>query len=151
MTDFSFLADDRLVDSLITEIAGLLRRLIEQDEAGSIDLLGLPLSPSCLAALSECLGQGEIAVQLDAAGRSTIRETGFPGVWWTTHADKAGRIVAMLIEVAFVPDIVRVPRDDVTRGFQRLPNVTRADGRRFPATTVRSRPGAGTRPGSRLQ
>jgi hydrogenase-1 operon protein HyaF len=126
MTDFTFLADDGLVDALIMEIAGLLRRLIEDDEAGSIDLLGLPLSPSCLAALNDCLGQGEVEVQLDAAGRSTIRETGFPGVWWTTHADAAGRVIAMLIEVAFVPAIVRAPLDDVTRGYQRLPKVTNA-------------------------
>jgi hydrogenase-1 operon protein HyaF len=126
MTDFTFLADDGLVDALIMEIAGLLRRLIEDGEAGTIDLLGLPLSPSCLAALNDCLGQGEIEVQLDAAGRSTIRETGFPGVWWTTHADEAGRVVAMLIEVAYVPAIVQAPLDDVTRGYERLPNVTNA-------------------------
>ena len=94
MTDFNFLADDGLVDALIVEIAGLLRRLIEDGEEGSIDLLGLPLSPSCLAALERRLGQGEIEVQLDAAGRSKIRETGFPGVWWTTHADEAGRVIA---------------------------------------------------------
>ena len=111
MTDFASLADDGLVDALLMEVAGLLHRLIEHGEAGTIDLRGLPLSPSCIANLEQRLGQGEITVQLDAAGRSEIRETGFPGVWWTRHADEAGRVIAMLIEVAVVPDIAaRRPR-----------------------------------------
>ncbi len=124
MTDFSFLADDGVADALIMEVGGLLRRLIEEGEPGSIDLLGLPLSPSCLSALDQCLGQGEVTVALGIAGRSTIRETGFPGVWWTTHADEAGRIVAMLIEVAIVPDIVRAEIGDIARGYRRLPGAT---------------------------
>ena len=94
MTDFSFLADDSLVDALLMEVAGLLRGLIDRDEGGSIDLRGLPLSPSCIETLDRCLGQGEISVVLDAAGRSEIRETSLPGVWWTKHADGAGRVVA---------------------------------------------------------
>jgi hydrogenase-1 operon protein HyaF len=139
MTDFRFLADDGLVDGLVDallmEVAGLLRQLIEHGEAGSIDLLGLPLSPSCVAALEKRLGQGEITVLLDAAGRSEIRETGFPGVWWTRHADETGRVIAMLIEVAFVPDILRADIDDVTHGCQRLPGCTSAasHARRTPA------------------
>jgi hydrogenase-1 operon protein HyaF len=111
MTDFTYLPDEGLVDALIMEIADLLRRLIEHGEAGSTDPLRLPLSPSRL---------------LDAAGRSTIRETSFPGVWWTTHADDTGRVIAMLIEVAFVPHIVRADIDDVARGCQRLPGATNA-------------------------
>ena len=125
MTDFTYLPDEGLVDALIMEIADLLRRLIEHGEAGSTDPLRLPLSPSRLT-LDHCLGQGEIAVLLDAAGRSTIRETSFPGVWWTTHADDTGRVIAMLIEVAFVPHIVRADIDDVARGCQRLPGATNA-------------------------
>jgi len=120
MTDFCAFADDGLVDALIMEIAGLLQRLITRGEVGSVDLLGLPLSQSCIAALDECLGRGEITVALDAAGRSDIRETGFPGVWWTRHEDEAGRLVAILIEVCFVPDILRAGIEDVARGAARL-------------------------------
>jgi hydrogenase-1 operon protein HyaF len=120
MTDLSFLTDDGLVDALIMEVADLLQGLVERGEAGTIDLLGLPLSPSCLVALEQHLGQGEITVQLDAAGRSEIRETGFPGVWWTRHADEAGRVIALLIEVAFVPAILQADIDDITRAHHRL-------------------------------
>ncbi len=124
MTDFSFLADDVLVDALIMEIAGLLGRLIEDGETGSIDLLGLPLSESCLAALDRRLGQGEVKVRLDAAGHSEIRETAFPGVWWTRHNDEGGRVVAMLVEVTFVPAIVRADIDDMRLAYRRLPECT---------------------------
>jgi hydrogenase-1 operon protein HyaF len=124
MTDFSFLADDALVDALIMEIAGLLRTLIETGEAGSIDLLGLPLSPSCVASLELRLGHGEVTVRLDAAGQSEIRETGFPGVWWTQHSNESGRVVALLIEVGLVPEILKADIDDIVRGCQRLPAAT---------------------------
>jgi hydrogenase-1 operon protein HyaF len=124
MTDFSFLADDALVDALIMEIAGLLRRLIEHGEAGIIDVLGLPLPPSCVASLEQRLGHGEVTVRLDAAGASEIRETGIPGVWWTRHSNEQGRLVAMLIEVTFVPEILKANIADVVRGAERLPALT---------------------------
>lgn len=114
--------DSELVDALLMEVAGLLRRLIEHGEEGSIDLLGLPLSSSCVASLDQRLGQGEVTILLTAGGLSDIRETAFPGVWWTKHADEVGRVVAMLIEVAIVPAILRADLDDMTRGYQRLQN-----------------------------
>jgi len=118
------LADDGLVDALLTEIAGLLRRLIDHGEAGAIDLLGLPLSPSCIASLEERLGRGEVTVQLEAAGRSDIHETSFPGVWWARHASESGRLIALLIEVAIVPRILQATIEDVANGLQRLPGST---------------------------
>jgi hydrogenase-1 operon protein HyaF len=124
MTDIASFADDGLVDALLMEVAGLLGRLIEHGETGAIDLRGLPLSASCIANLEQRLGHGEIAAQLDAAGRSAIHETGFPGVWWTRHADEAGRVVALLIEVAPVPDILRAATADMEAGLRRLPGVT---------------------------
>jgi hydrogenase-1 operon protein HyaF len=137
MTDFSFLADDALVDALIMEIAGLLRRLIEHGETGAIDVLGLPLSPSCVASLEQRLGHGEVTVRLDAAGVSEIHETGIPGVWWTRHSNEQGQLIAMLIEVAFVPDILKADIVDVVRGAERLTALTnvslQARGRRAAA------------------
>ena len=130
MTDFSFLADDALVDALIMEIAGLLHRLIELGEAGTIDVLGLPLSPSCVALLEQRLGHGEVTVRLDAAGASEIHETSIPGVWWMRHNNEQGRLVAMLIEVAFVPEILKADIADVVRGAERLAALTVAPGGR---------------------
>jgi hydrogenase-1 operon protein HyaF len=118
------LADDGLVDALLMEVASLLGRLIDHGEVGSIDLRGLPLSPSCIANLEQRLGRGEITMQLDAAGRSDIHETSFPGVWWIRHADEAGRVIAMLIEVAIVPAILRADPADMAEGLRRLPDCT---------------------------
>jgi hydrogenase-1 operon protein HyaF len=120
----SAFADDSLVDALILEVHGLLQRLIARGEAGAIDLFGLPLSASCVSELEEQLGRGEITVRLDAAGHSEIRETGFAGVWWTRHEDEAGRVIALLIEVALVPEIIRADIGDVMRGARHLPSRT---------------------------
>jgi hydrogenase-1 operon protein HyaF len=120
MTDISNFADDVLVDALIIEVASLLRRLIDHGEAGSIDLNGLPLQPSCVADLEQRLGYGEVTVRLDAAGISEIHETKFSGVWWARHHDEVGRVVATLIEVTFVPDIIRADKADLSRAYPHL-------------------------------
>jgi hydrogenase-1 operon protein HyaF len=124
MKTFNFLADDGLVDALLMEVSDLLQALLSHDRPGSIDLFGLPLSASCLAALEQRLGHGEITATIRVSGESETRETGFPGVWWTSHADEAGRVIAMLIEVTDVPDILRAGKADIARGQRRLREAT---------------------------
>lgn len=118
--NFNFLADDALVDALLMEVADLLERFLNGERAGAIDLLGLPLSPACLAALEARLGEGEISALLRVSGASQIRETAFPGVWWTRHMDETGRVVGLLIEVADVPEILRADKADMRHGLLRL-------------------------------
>ncbi len=124
MIDPASFSDDGLVDALLMEVAGMLGRLIDRGETATVDLRGLPLSPACIGDLENRLGHGEISVQLNAAGRSEIHETGFPGVWWTRHSDEAGRLIALLIEVASVPDIVRADPTDLADSLQRLAGAT---------------------------
>ncbi len=124
MQNFNFLADDGLVDALLMELAGLLDTLISDHRPGAIDLLGLPLSAACLAALEQRLGHGEITATLTASGTSETRETGFAGIWWTTHQDEAGRIVAMLIEVAEIPEILRASQADMQQARRNLLDAT---------------------------
>jgi hydrogenase-1 operon protein HyaF len=124
MRDFNFLADDTLVDALLAEIAGLMENLAARNISGSIDLLGLPLSAACLALLEQRLGTGEITATLTAAGSSEIRETSFSGVWWSSHSDETGRIVAMLIDVALVPELLKADIDDVRLSHRRLLEAT---------------------------
>ncbi len=120
MRNFNFLADDSLVEALLVEISALVENLIEHNISGSIDLLGLPLSAACLAFLEQRLGTGEISVTLTAAGKSEIHETGFSGVWWSSHADETGRVVAMLIDVAYVPEILKADVEDLRLSHRRL-------------------------------
>jgi hydrogenase-1 operon protein HyaF len=124
MRDFNFLADDTLVDALLVEISGLMENLTARNISGSIDLLGLPLSAACLSLLEQRLGTGEIHVTLTAAGKSEIHETSFSGVWWSSHADETGRIVAMLIDVALVPELLKADIDDVRLSHRRLLEAT---------------------------
>jgi hydrogenase-1 operon protein HyaF len=124
MTALAAFAEDGLVDALLMQIAGLLGRLAEHDEEGSIDLRGLPLSASCIADLEKRLGRGEVTAVIEAAGRSTIHETSFPGVWWISHADESGRMIANLIEVALVPMILRADPADIILSQRRLPGCT---------------------------
>ena len=73
---------------LLREISELLRRLLETGETGTIDLSALPLTPADLDWLHEKLGEGEIAVTLQANGESTLNETACPGVWWVAHRNE---------------------------------------------------------------
>jgi len=133
MRDFNFLADDSLVEALLTEISALMEDLVDRNIPGSIDLLGLPLSAACLALLAQRLGTGEIKVTLTAAGKSEIHETDFSGVWWSSHADETGRVVAMLIDVAYVPEILKANIDDLRRSNRRLRNTAGSPMRRASA------------------
>jgi len=66
------------------------------------------------------LGQGEVSARLDAIGASEIVETHFPGIWWVTHYNVEGDIVADLIEIAAIPNILLSQPEDVRAGLARL-------------------------------
>lgn len=105
---------------LLNELVDALRRLLVTGETTAIDLTALPLTPADLDWLRVRLGAGEVTVRLDANGESTLAETGCSGVWWVTHRNPQGGVVAQLLEVAFVPELVAAQRDDVELGLERL-------------------------------
>lgn len=105
---------------LLREISELLRRLLESGETAAIDLSALPLTPADLDWLQEKLGEGEIAVTLQANGESTLNETSCPGVWWVTHHNEQGAVTSRFIEVAFVPELVKAHPQDVEIGREQL-------------------------------
>lgn len=106
--------------ALLHELAELLRRLVDTGEPATLDLSALPLNPADLAWLREKLGQGEVAAQVQAEGESTFDETACPGVWWVTHRNTRGTVVAQFIEVTFVPDLLKAPSQDVAAGCEHL-------------------------------
>ena len=105
---------------LLREISELLLRLLESGEIAAIDLSALPLTPADLDWLQDRLGQGEIAITLQASGESTLNETACPGVWWVTHRNENGAVASQFIEIAFVPDLVKAHPQDVEWGRERL-------------------------------
>ena len=105
---------------LLREISELLRRLLETGETAAIDLSALPLTPADLDWLRDKLGEGEIAVTLQASGESTLNETACPGVWWVTHHNEKGAVTSQFIEVAFVPELVKAHPQDVEIGREHL-------------------------------
>jgi len=106
--------------ALLREIAEMLRRLLGSGESSAIDLQALPLTPADLDWLREQLGEGEIAVILNADGESSLNETACSGVWWVTHRNPNGAVVSEFIEVAFVPEVVKAHHEDVEIGLEHL-------------------------------
>ena len=108
------------VAAFLSEIASLLEKFAASGATGLIDLKNLPFSPGEYEQLRFTLGRGEVSARLDAIGSSEIIETHFPGVWWVTHYNVEGDIVADLIEIAAVPDILQSQPEDVRAGLARL-------------------------------
>lgn len=105
---------------LLRELLEMLQRLLDSGETAAIDLSALPLTPADLDWLRDKLGAGEIAVTLQASGESTLAETACPGVWWVTHRNEQGAVIAQFIEVAFVPELVKAHPQDVALGREQL-------------------------------
>ncbi len=105
---------------VLRETAQKVRRLVDANEASTIDLLAMPLTAADLDWLRESLGNGETHISLDAGGESRLDETGCPGVWWVTHHNEQGGVASAFIEVALVPELVKAPIGDVAAGLERL-------------------------------
>ena len=105
---------------LLHELHGMLRRLLDTGASSAIDLSALPLTPADLDWLRDRLGSGEVTVSLQANGESTLDETACSGIWWVTHRNPQGAVVAQLLEVAFVPELLRTQPEDVEIGLDYL-------------------------------
>ncbi len=108
------------VQPILNEILHALDRLIDNDEATTIDLAGLPFAPGEIDALEASLGSGEVAAQLDALGTSIIRETLYPGVWWIEHRNVYDEVVGRYLEVTRMPEILSSQVVDICAGRARL-------------------------------
>ncbi|MGA9666328.1 MAG: hydrogenase expression/formation C-terminal domain-containing protein [Gallionella sp.] len=108
------------IRALLAEIAARLEKLVQTGESGMIDLNSLPFAAGEYEQLRQTLGQGEVSARIDAIGPSEIIETRYPGVWWVTHYNVEGDIVADLIEVAWLPEIIKSQPEDVLAGLELL-------------------------------
>ena len=108
------------VDALLNEIATRLQRFIAAGESAMIDLKSLPFSPAEYEGLRTALGRGEVSARLETIGDSELYETHYPGVWWVTHYNVEGDVIADLLEIAAVPAILHSQLEDVRDGLERL-------------------------------
>ena len=106
--------------ALMHELTGLLDAWVRKGEAACIDLRSLPLTRGDHAELREALGKGAVSARVEAIGSSEVLETQYPAVWWVTHYNDVGEVVADLIEVCAVPGIVPAPAEDAAAGLERL-------------------------------
>lgn len=108
------------VTALLSEIAALLEKLVTHGETSAIDLKSLPFAPGEYEQLRLALGQGEVTARIEAIGPSEIIETRYPGVWWLTHYNVEGDIVADMIEIAAIPNILQSQPEDIRAGLENL-------------------------------
>ncbi len=106
--------------AVVSEIEARARTFAETGEIASIDLHCLKAMPEERDILSRMLGEGEVSAVVNAAGRTEIRETAVPCVWWIHHRDYEGATVGESIEVTRVPDLIEGDRKAVLRGLELL-------------------------------
>ena len=108
------------VQPILNEVLHALDRLIDNDEATTIDLASLPFAPGELEALEASFASGEVSAQLDALGTSIIRETLYPGVWWIEHRNVYDEVVGRYLEITRMPEILSSQVADIRAGRARL-------------------------------
>ena len=127
VADADSLASVGNVQAILHEIEALLGGLVDTGVGGSIDLRALPLAPVEYAALEEWLGEGEVQATIEALGPTLVRETAVQGVWWVTHRNPDDQVTAELIEVSYLPEILRTDPRDALAGLDRLRVQLRAE------------------------
>lgn len=105
---------------LLHEIEVLLNDLVTTGKSASIDLRSLPMLPGDYEKLQEVLGQGEVSATVEALGPTQVRETAIHGVWWITHRNVDDEVTAELIEVTYLPEILRTHPADARAAVETL-------------------------------
>lgn len=108
------------VEPILHEVLHALDRLLADGEPTVIDLASLPFGPGELEKLEGFLGTGELNAELDALGKSRIRETIYPGVWWLEHRNTEGDVVGRYVEITHTPEILKSQDADITAGRAQL-------------------------------
>ncbi len=111
-----------MVKAVINELTDYLTQLVETDQTHSIDINSLPLNSTDLLELKAFLGEGEVNITLNSLGKSQIHETQYSGIWWVSHFNDSGNIIAELIEICHVPKIISSHKDDIENAVQSIKN-----------------------------
>jgi len=116
------------IQPFLAVLESMLLNLIADGLGDSLDLRRAPLSEDQRLQLRSVLGSGEAYVRIEALGRTEFEEMGVKGLWWVTHRNPRGEIVAEFIEAAYVPTLLSVTAADVAEGVQSLRGLMFANG-----------------------
>ncbi len=105
---------------ILAEIHHALEQLNEYQQQHSIDLKAMPFAPGEEEKLLQLLGHGEVKVELNTLGKSTIYETAMSGVWKVTHFNTEGNVVAKLIEITTIPNIICSPQEALQSSIESM-------------------------------
>lgn len=98
---------------ILHEVRHALGRLIAAGETTQIDLEAIPFGPGDLERLTALLGAGEVSATIAALGPTLIQETAIPGVWLVDYRNSDDERLALHVEVATIPGILRVQPEDL--------------------------------------
>jgi hydrogenase-1 operon protein HyaF len=105
---------------VLHEIRHALERLRQTGEPTIIDLTAMPFGPGDEGGLFDALGSGEVSATVAALGETRIRETSYAGVWIVEHLSVEERRLALHVEVADVPFLLKTPAEDLEAAQRRL-------------------------------
>jgi hydrogenase-1 operon protein HyaF len=105
---------------LLHEIRHALGRLLEENEPTVIDVQSIPMGPGDMNRLLAVLGEGEVKAELDALGKTLIRESRYSGVWIIEHMNDAGGVAGRFVEITWVPSLLQAQAEDVQNGLKEL-------------------------------
>jgi hydrogenase-1 operon protein HyaF len=105
---------------LLHEIRHALARLIEVGEPTVIDVQSLPMGPGDLNRLFGALGDGEVRAEVEALGKTVVRESRYSGVWIIEHMSGTGMVASRFIEITWVPSLLHAQAEDVQAGLTEL-------------------------------
>jgi len=111
------------VAPILNEIRHALQRLLDDGEATTIDLRGIPMGPGEEAHLETLLGTGEVTANINAMGLSTVNETSLAGVWLVVHYNDNDEILGKFIEITRFPTILESQAEDMRSALEQLPAI----------------------------
>jgi hydrogenase-1 operon protein HyaF len=105
---------------VLYEVRHALARLIAAGEETRIDLNAIPFGPGDEERLVGLLGTGEVSADVEALGPTRVQETAIPGVWLLDYRNAEGERLALHLEIASVPEILRTQREDLDTAIAAL-------------------------------
>jgi hydrogenase-1 operon protein HyaF len=119
--------DFAVAQSVLHEIHALLEQLLAENEVGAIDLRSIhTLNQASLGLLEKWLATGEVSAVVTSVGRTEVRETAYPGVWWQVYRNEEGDIITESIHVTEVPDILISQKTDIKLGLKTFSGILSA-------------------------